>query len=404
MAAAIDTRVHGDELDQKRRDLEKHLQKALKALRKKGASPIECYQDLVHRNVMSSPSLPLDYVRAMIEGNGTSARAKLTELSEIRSEKVEWLWPGWIPKGCLTVLAGLPKAGKSLMTCSIVAAATGQINWPDGSKSPEQSAIMVAIEDPLSTAVAPRLRLAGAEKRVHLTQDVESIDALVPLFKKRPALLVIDPLIDMLQGDLIDQADMSRELQRLVNLAAKYDVSVLGVLHLSKRTEANAAMDRMMGSRAFASKPRSIIMCGDFAGSAEHAEGNFKVASVTCTFTPPHGRLYRVEHTGKDQYDGLAKVVWDCSVNGSAEDLIATKQRKEIKRKMRTTESWLLEVLGNGKPHAVTPLKARAEAEGFAWPTVRKAKDNLGVIVEGSGNRYTWRLPNVATEEEWDKE
>ena len=41
---------------------------------------------------------------------------KLTRFDKIKERKLEWLWPGRIPIGKLTVIAGDPGFGKSLFT------------------------------------------------------------------------------------------------------------------------------------------------------------------------------------------------------------------------------------------------------------------------------------------------
>jgi len=46
----------------------------------------------------------------------TEARYRATCLADVTAERVDWLWPGWIPRGMTTVLDGPPGAGKSTLT------------------------------------------------------------------------------------------------------------------------------------------------------------------------------------------------------------------------------------------------------------------------------------------------
>ncbi len=45
-------------------------------------------------------------------------------LSDVEPEQVEWLWPGRIPLGKLTILEGDPDKGKSVMTLDFAARVT----------------------------------------------------------------------------------------------------------------------------------------------------------------------------------------------------------------------------------------------------------------------------------------
>ncbi len=43
------------------------------------------------------------------------------QMSEIQPESVRWLWPGRLPLGRLSLIAGMPGLGKSFATASIAA-------------------------------------------------------------------------------------------------------------------------------------------------------------------------------------------------------------------------------------------------------------------------------------------
>ena len=51
--------------------------------------------------------------------------------TEICPEPVAWLWPGYIPKGRLTVLDGDPGLGKSLTTIDLAA----RLTWPSAARA-----------------------------------------------------------------------------------------------------------------------------------------------------------------------------------------------------------------------------------------------------------------------------
>src|SRR5258707_1253868 len=62
----------------------------------------------------------------------TRPSALLTRASEIVPEPIQWLWPGWLPAGKLTLLAGSPGTGKTTLALALAAAITRGSEWPDG--------------------------------------------------------------------------------------------------------------------------------------------------------------------------------------------------------------------------------------------------------------------------------
>ncbi len=58
-------------------------------------------------------------------------QAILKMLNNVTREQLEWLWPGRIPLGKLTLLAGDPGLGKSFATLDIAARVSRGERWPD---------------------------------------------------------------------------------------------------------------------------------------------------------------------------------------------------------------------------------------------------------------------------------
>lgn len=85
-------------------------------------------------------------------------------MADVVAEKVEWLWPGRIPRGKVTLLEGDPKCGKSTLALDLAARVSTGTAMPDGSPlvEPEQVILMTA-EDGLADTVRPRLDAARAE-------------------------------------------------------------------------------------------------------------------------------------------------------------------------------------------------------------------------------------------------
>jgi hypothetical protein len=61
---------------------------------------------------------------------------------------------------------------------------------------------------------------------------------------------------------------------------------------------------------------------------------------------------------------------------------------------------WLRAVLAGG-PLPQPRIKADAEAAGYSWATVRRAKDRLGIVPAKTGfdGGWVWRLPGDRSDE-----
>src|SRR5690606_33208811 len=96
---------------------------------------------------------------------------------EVKERDLQWLWPGRIPLGKITLLAGDPEAGKSFVVCDLAARTTRGGPWPDGVEpvGPEVSSepgsdatgsvLFITAEDNVEDTLLPRLRAAGANIR-----------------------------------------------------------------------------------------------------------------------------------------------------------------------------------------------------------------------------------------------
>ncbi|HEX3987952.1 MAG TPA: AAA family ATPase, partial [Verrucomicrobiae bacterium] len=80
----------------------------------------------------------------------------LISLADVTEQNVQWLWPGKMPLGRITLLVGRAGEGKSLLTTDLAARVTTGAPWPDGSPCPQGSVIFVSTEDGSSDTIKPR--------------------------------------------------------------------------------------------------------------------------------------------------------------------------------------------------------------------------------------------------------
>lgn len=78
----------------------------------------------------------------LARGHGTVARipareipsVELIDASTIKPEPVHWLWPGWLARGKLHVIAGAPGTGKTTAALSWCASITRGGAFPEARK------------------------------------------------------------------------------------------------------------------------------------------------------------------------------------------------------------------------------------------------------------------------------
>jgi hypothetical protein len=89
---------------------------------------------------------------------------RTAQLADLRAGPVQWLWPGRIPMGKLSLLFGGPGRGKSFIAAYLAAAVSTGAAWPDDQgAAPHGSVLLLCGQDALADTVRPRLELAGAD-------------------------------------------------------------------------------------------------------------------------------------------------------------------------------------------------------------------------------------------------
>lgn len=102
-------------------------------------------------------------------------RVNAVKASTIKAVPIRWLWPGWLAKGKLHILAGAGGTGKTTLLIGLIATITTGGRWPDGSRCSEPgNALIWSSEDDPADTLIPRLTAAGADmSRVYIIQADE---------------------------------------------------------------------------------------------------------------------------------------------------------------------------------------------------------------------------------------
>jgi hypothetical protein len=86
----------------------------------------------------------------------TGKRVTVTMGRDVKPQSIVWLWPGWLARGKLHVLAGRPAALKTAMAIGFAAAVTLGGQWPDGSRATPGKVVIWSGEDAIDDTLLPR--------------------------------------------------------------------------------------------------------------------------------------------------------------------------------------------------------------------------------------------------------
>jgi hypothetical protein len=206
--------------------------------------------------------------------------------------QMEYLWYPYIPRYGVTILAGDPGKGKSLLTAMLVATVTAGLTWPLSSERPVgKRVLLLSAEDNWDRVTLPRLLKAGADiDNIHVMHKFraltkERMDALAREMESwKPDLVVIDTLSAYMgaERDMHRQNEVGEFLAHLTEMAEATGSAVLGIGHLNKQSVEHP-LYRIVGSIGFAASIRSALFLGS---DPDDADNNDRLALA-------HGRRTR---------------------------------------------------------------------------------------------------------------
>jgi hypothetical protein len=272
--------------------------------------------------------------------------------------------------------------------------------------------IILSAEDDPEDTIRPRLEAAGANlDRCHVLRAVRerkgdgtehmrgfSLDRDLPRLEKALAtiggitLVIIDPITAYLgDTDSYRNAGVRALLAPLGELAAKHAVTVFAISHLRKSIAGDAVL-QVTDSLAFAAAARGVYIV---ARDPNDVSRRLFLPAKNNLGNDRTGYAYRIESASLPGGIETSRIVWGPDVvTMTADEALAPRDVSGQPGKLDTATEWLREVLADG-PVAVAKVRAEADAAGFAWITVRRARDELGVMTEKMGFDvgWAWRLP-----------
>lgn len=300
--------------------------------------------------------------------------------SEVAPVAIEWLWPGRLALGKMTLLDGDPELGKSLLTLDLAARLSAGRAWPDGVPIPEPAATLVLGSEDAADAVLPRLHALGADpSRIFLQPpDLDPATVLTApascldrfLDHSQARLLVLDPVTAFLPSAAAFTIDpvVRRTLGPLVALAARRRCAVLLVRHLAKAARGQT-LYRGLGSIALAAACRTAWL---LAPDPRRRERRI-LADIKNNLGPRQPSLAFEITTGPT---GGPALTWLGPCDFSADLLVTTSPSPRT-----AALDFLLEMLADG-PRPAGDLWNAALPRGLNRRTLQRAREDLAIRSE----------------------
>lgn len=351
------------------------------------------------------------------------------ETASLKNMKpVQYVLPGYVPKGKLSLLVGPPKSGKSTLACAMAARITqggSHGSWPDPTPTEPGIVVFVSREDDFHDTIEPRVSAAGANLDcVKNIEGVTNARSEVDTFDWGPEhierlcnsvrsignvkLIIIDPVFQTVEGDASSNQKVQRAFERLARLAKFLDVAILGLAHVVKSAKGKDPLNRVAGPLAVGGAPRSILVTAKIQDESSEIEGSHVLVRVTTLNNALGGHAYAIEGCSVDGGNGpieTSKIVWKQSLDGTASEIIEKAERKESTEKsiekLDKAIALLKDKLKDG-PCTHSEIEKSAKDVGVSDRNLQKAKKELGIISEkqkgaGQFSPFEWRLPELSS-------
>ena len=346
--------------------------------------------------------------RAVLEERNGRGRITRLRASDVVTKPVEWLWFGRVPFGKLALFDGDPDQGKSVVTVDIAARVSTGRGFADGSTCEPGNVVICNVEDAADDTIVPRLKAAGADlerivlfssveegngdkRLLELPRDVPLVEELVK--EEDAALLILDPVMTLLGGDVNKDQDARKALTPVADMAERTGVATVGVRHLNKSVGLKA-IQRGGGNMGLIGVAR--------AGSyfADHPDDD------TLKVMAPHksnlaekqpALAYRIVSS---PVRNTARIEWTGATDHDANSLASDASTPHEKSVLDEAKEFLAEELSDGPMWAKQVYKDARDA-GISDASLRRAKAVLKVRSEKIGaDGWQWSLPSKGSEDD----
>lgn len=338
-------------------------------------------------------------------------------LSQLKNEKPDWLWKGYLCRSTLHMLVGKGGVGKTNTSVSIAAIVSCGGVFPDGTQLDRPMKVLYfTTEDDISMTVRPRLEAAGAcMENVGIINKVKDGNKVVHFNPAKHmhlvteiclkagldvGLVIIDPIVSAIQGDHNKNEEVRRGLEPVLQMAKTLKCAVLGISHVGKSKQGVDANERILGSSAFTNVARITLFAvetdnGDGTSTRNFVKGKSNITSAKGGFK------YSLELVNVGDIEEVTVVKWGAYDDRSANEVMeGSDQTSDEKSSLTEAKEFLIDALC-ACSRSAKALEREAAALGISKSTLGRARRELKIITHrngfGPGSTFEWELPQSNT-------
>lgn len=339
----------------------------------------------------------------------TKENLHIMKMEDVQMNRIFWLWRDWLPLGKMTILAGTAGCGKTNLALALAAIITTGGKFPDGTPCEHPGEVLIfSTEDDPSDTLKPRLIANGADiSKVAIITARRSEDGKLEAFdptKDFPKieeyiqnapnlkLLLIDPIVSVVSGDLNKATDVRRSLQPLIDLSNKYNFAILGITHFSKNSTQNSPIDRILGSQAFSALARMA-----WTATRRDTHDDSILVRAKSNISTLEGAI-RYQIVSVEIYDEIETTTtnWLGMIDGNATELLnCVDSVRDENTVVKAAKAFLIEILNSVDAMPSKDIQAHAKEAGFSQASIRRAQYLLSIkpFRPHGDKNWFWSLP-----------
>lgn len=238
-------------------------------------------------------------------------KINLVNVSDIEKERVEWLVPGYIPKGTITIIGGDGGLGKTSLWCNIASAISNGkpcvLQEDNDFMYPHGEVIYFSGEDDTARVLRDRLEQNGANldniKTLPMDDDAFTslsiggalIEGIIEA--RRPMLVIFDPIQQFIKNaDMSKRNDMRHTMTSLSKLGKKYGTTFILVMHTNKRDKIGSFRDKLSDSADLWDIARSVLALGRNQNNENfitHEKSSYSIRQNAILYHIENGKIIR---------------------------------------------------------------------------------------------------------------
>lgn len=326
--------------------------------------------------------------------DGDDAEIVFVRADAVEPKPIRWLWPGYIPRGKVTLFAGRPKTAKSAMLCDFAARVSRGMPMPyaDPASAVRARVIMCMAEDDPEDMVVPRLIGAGAdremidilrfvrdgrgERGLDIARDIATLDRSCA--SGEIGLIIFDPVMSFIGADTDTNNDASTRyaLSPIKKLAETHGITVILNSH-QRKDSGDDLQAAAMGSTAFTGIPRATFaVCHD----PQDKDRKLIIPTGVNVARAPMALAFTLRSSDASGAHGAPTLTWaerplDLDERGYRQ-LVREQGARESGGELIKASDFLDRILGRG-PLASAEVAALARAEGISDRTLDRARKEL---------------------------